>query len=103
MAPASTGLELPETSLIAPLLPAMPASPARPTARARPRKSSPPGVIREGRRPSEIITLQRKLAPDTSRSAVWQYDSRPCPRWFFCRKSNRLVEVLIGQRNGVDV
>src|SRR5271156_1415642 len=86
MASASAGLELPATSLIAPLLPAIPAL-------LRGRRPSP---IPKGGYPfSEKIMLQRKLAPDTSRLPSWQYESKSCPRSFF-----QPQKVVSGLANG---
>src|SRR5271170_4096884 len=58
MPSASIGLELPETSLMAPLLLAIPLS---------------WGALSSG----------RKQGPDTSRLEGWQHESGPCPRRIF--------------------
>src|SRR5271170_43750 len=74
MAAASAGFELPATSLMAPLLLAIPRSPTR--ARA-------------------------SRGPDTSRPGGWQYESRLVPAGF--RLQSQGLRARSAKRDGVDV
>src|SRR5579872_4024544 len=86
MPSAKVGLELPATSLMAPLLPAMPAlldSALLPSAR----EPHDPTSFARFDRGGAIVFEQdqgQKQRPDTSRPPGWQYESGPCPRRIFC-------------------
>src|SRR5262249_4116588 len=96
MPSASAGLELPATSLMAPLLLAIPLS-WSPLFWAPAVPDDPGG----GARYLGGI-MCRKHRPDTSRVGGWQYESGPCPRRFFCLRGGTFgvgEQVLFANRS----